>query len=112
VKLGHHDLSGRNPLFGMNINGNAAAIVDDSARSVSIQNDMNFRRKAGQRLVDGVVDHLIDHVVEAGAIVRIADVHARAFADGVQATQNLNVFRAVVFGAVLFPGRLSVHVRL
>jgi hypothetical protein len=51
-------------------------------------------------------------VVEAGAIVRIADVHARAFADGVQATQNLNVFRAIVFGAVLFPGRLSVHVRL
>ena len=43
---------------------------------------------AGERLVDGVVDHLIDHVVEAGAVVRVADIHARTLAHGVEATQH------------------------
>jgi hypothetical protein len=31
---------------------------------------------AGQRLVDGVVDHLVDHVVQAGAVIGVADIHA------------------------------------
>jgi hypothetical protein len=50
---------------------------------------------AGQRLVDGVVDHLIDHVVQARAVIGVADIHAGALAHGVQAFENLDGIRAV-----------------
>jgi hypothetical protein len=43
---------------------------------------------AGQRLVDAVVDDLEHHVVQAGAVVDVADVHARALADGFQPFQR------------------------
>src|SRR5690606_28084295 len=43
---------------------------------------------AGQGLVDGVVHHLEDHVVQAGAVVHVADVHAGTLADGIQAAQD------------------------
>jgi hypothetical protein len=39
---------------------------------------------AGQCLVNGVIHNLENHVVKSAAIVRVADVHAGAFADGVQ----------------------------
>src|SRR3546814_5865119 len=41
-------------------------------------------------LVDRVVDHLEHHVVQAGAVVDVADVHARTLADGFQAAQHGN----------------------
>ena len=50
---------------------------------------------AGQRLVDGVVDDLVDHVVQAGAVVGVADIHARPLAHGIEALQDLDRFRAV-----------------
>ena len=50
---------------------------------------------AGQRLVDGVVDHLIDHVMQARAVVGVADIHAGPLADGVQPLQNLDGIGAV-----------------
>ena len=52
----------------------------------------------GQRFVDGVVDHLIDHVVQARAVVGVADVHPRALAHGVQALEDLDGIRAVFGG--------------
>ena len=45
---------------------------------------------AGQRLVDGVVDHLVDHVMQARAVVGVADIHARALAHGVEPAQHLD----------------------
>ena len=50
---------------------------------------------AGQRLVDGVVDDLIDHVMQAGAVVGIADIHARPLADGIETLQNLDGIGAI-----------------
>src|SRR5207247_135733 len=44
-----------------------------------------------------VVDHLVDHVMEAGAVVGIADIHARPLADRIEAFEDLDGFR-VVFG--------------
>jgi hypothetical protein len=37
----------------------------------------------GQRFVDGIIDNLENHVVEARAIIGIANVHSRAFANRV-----------------------------
>ena len=63
---------------------------------------------AGQRLVDGVVDDLVDHVVQAGAVVGIADIHARPLAHGIEAAQHLDrigVVAVAVRPAIRIGGR-------
>jgi hypothetical protein len=54
---------------------------------------------AGERLVDGVVDDFVDHVVQARAVIGVADIHAWALADRVEALEHLDRVGAVVFGA-------------
>ena len=49
---------------------------------------------ARQRLVDGVVDHLVDEVVEA-ALAGRADVHARPFPDRLEALEDRDVLCGV-----------------
>jgi hypothetical protein len=39
---------------------------------------------AGQRFVDGVVDDLVDHVMQARAVVGVADIHAGPFAHRIE----------------------------
>ena len=50
-------------------------------------------------MVDGVIDHLIDHMVQARTVVGVADVHAGALANSVQPLENLDGIGAV-FGHV------------
>ena len=72
--------------------------------SVTVQEPSAFERHrdergvAGQRLVDGVVDDLIDHVMQAGAVVGVADIHAGTLAHGVEAAQHLDRIRAIFGG--------------
>ncbi len=46
---------------------------------------------AGESFVDRVVDDLEDHVVQARAIIGIADVHPRALSNRIQPFQDLDV---------------------
>jgi len=64
---------------------------------------------AGQHLVDGVVDHLVDHVMQARAVIGIADVHAGALAHRLEALQHLDAIGAVIVGRGYLPGGLSAH---
>ena len=50
---------------------------------------------AGQRFVDGVVDDLIDHVMQARAVVGVADIHAGTLAHGIEALEDLDGIGAV-----------------
>src|SRR5204862_6752537 len=45
----------------------------------------------------GVVHHLVDHVVEAGRIIGVADVHAGTLAYCVESLEDFDVFSGVVF---------------
>jgi hypothetical protein len=77
--------------------GNAAAVVLDADGAVVVDGDGNQRGKAGHRLVDGVVDELVDKVVESldGAI---ADVHAVAFADMLPVGELFKLVGRVIVG--------------
>ena len=70
----------------------SVTVQEPSALSVTVDQ----RGVAGERLVDGVVDDLVDHVVQAGAVVGVADIHARALAHRVEAAQHLDRVGAVV----------------
>ena len=76
----------------------SVTVQEPSALSVTVDE----RGMAGERLVDRVVDDLVDHVVEAGAVVRVADIHAGPLAHGVEAAQHLDGIGAI-FGRVV-PG--------
>ena len=103
MQLGHDDLGGGDALALVDVGRDAAAVVEDRHRAVGIQRHLDARRVAGEHLVDGVVDDLVDHVVEAGAVVGVADIHARPLAHGVEALQDLDRFRAIFSGSGMAP---------
>ncbi len=95
VKLGHDDLGRRNAFLGMDAGRDAAAIILDGHRAVGVQNDLDEVAMAGERLVDRIVGDFEHHVVEAGAVVGVADIHSGPFADRVEAFQHLDGIGAV-----------------
>ena len=116
MQLRHDDFGRGNAFALVDVDGNAAAIVAHGDRPVGIEDDLDRGRVTRKRFVDGVVDDFVHHVVQAAAIVGVADIHARPLADGIEALQNPDRFRAifdrnrtVVVGDRL-PGRFC-HVR-
>ncbi len=97
MELGHDDLGGRHALA-VDLGRNAAAVVAHRAGAVRIEGDGDFLGVAGERLVDGVVDDLIDHVVQARAVIGVADIHAGALAHGIEALEDLDAVGAIVGG--------------
>ena len=95
------DLKRRDLLGGVLVDRDASAVVGNGDRVVCVDGHGNLAAEAGKRLVDGVVDNLVDQVVQA-ARARRADVHARTLANRVEALENLDL--ATVVGVLLFLG--------
>ena len=90
--------------------GDAAAVVGHRDRAVGVQRHRHARGVARQRLVDGVVDDLVDHVVQTRAVVGVADVHARSLAHRIETPQDLDGIGAVRLGigvGVVWRGTLA-----
>ncbi len=98
VQHGEHDLDRRQALLLHHRHGDAAPVVDDRDRVVGVDRDGDLGAEAGERLVDGVVDDLVDEVVQAHDPGR-ADVHARALADRLEALEDGDVLGVVAGGA-------------
>ena len=60
-----------------------------------MDNNLNCVTVTSQRLVNGVIDHLEHHVVEAGTVVGIADIHPWTLPYRIEAFKNLNTGRIV-----------------
>jgi hypothetical protein len=68
VQDGEDDLRRRALLLGHRVDGDAAAVVRDGDGVVRMDDDLDVVGLAGERLVDRVVDDLVDQVMEpAGA---------------------------------------------
>ena len=65
VQLREHDGERREVLILDQVDGNPGAVVDDGHRMVGVQPHLDEVVAARERLVDGVVDDLVDQVVEA-----------------------------------------------
>jgi hypothetical protein len=84
VQLGHDDLGGGDALFLVDSTGMPRPLsVTETLPSGWIVT-VTMSAWPRQRLVDAVVDHLVDHVVQARAVVGVADIHAGALANGLQ----------------------------
>ena len=97
VQHGEHQLDGGLVLGGVHVHGDAAGVVDDAHAAVGEEGDLDGVAVAGHRLVHGVVDDLLDHVVQA-ALTGGADVHAGALADRLEALEDGDVRGVVVLG--------------
>ena len=94
VEHRQHDFRGRLAADVL-VHGNATAVVDHCHRTVDVDGDVDLVAETRQRLVDRVVDHLVDEVMQSGWSGR-PDVHRRPLADRFQTLENLDLVRAVV----------------
>ena len=96
MQLGHDDLGCGNALALVDVDRNAAAVVAHGDGIVRVEHDLDAAGMAGERFVDRIVDDLVDHVMQAGTVVGVADIHARPLAHGIEALQDPDRFRAVI----------------
>ena len=78
----------------MHFHRDATAVVADLDTSVVEEADVDLIGEAGHRLVDGVVDHLPDQVVQT-PLAGGADVHPGSFADSFETFEDLDGVRTV-----------------
>ena len=96
----------------MHLDGDAAAVIGDLDTAVLEDPASTLRRVSGHRLVDGVVDDLPYQMVQT-ALAGGADIHAGAFADGLQTLENGDGDGAVsLLGALFFAAATSARVSL
>lgn len=90
VQLRHDDFGGGNAFGRVDIGRNAAPVIRDRHRPVGVQRHRHQIGMTGKRLVDGVVDHFVDHVVQAGTVIGITDIHAGPLAHGIKTLEDLD----------------------
>ena len=95
VQLRQHDLDARQPRLGDQVDRDAAAVVRARHRSIGMQRHDHVVATPGERLVDGVVEHLVDEVMQA-ARTRGADVHAGSTADRLESLEDRDARCAVL----------------
>ena len=95
VERGHDGLEGRAMRGGVGVDGDATAVVGDGDEPVGVHVDGDAVAVAGHRLIDAVVDDLVDEVVQA-SLVGAPDVHAWPPPDGFEALEDLNVTGCVL----------------
>ena len=111
VQLGHDDFRSR--ALGVIVvvifdaGRDAAAIVGDSDGAFGIEGDGDQCGMSCERFVNGIVDHFIDHVMQARAIIGVPDIHARTFSDGIKPLQDANRIRAIFLGR----GHIICHIQ-
>ena len=91
VKCRHDDFGGGRVLFFVEVDRDTPTVIDNRDGVVRPDRDIDGRTVACQCLIDAVVDHFENHVVQTGTIVRVADVHTGAFAYGIEAFEDLDV---------------------
>ena len=104
VEGGHDGFQGGPAGGGVGVHRDAPAIVGDGDLAPPVDGDVHPVAESGHRLVDGVVEDLVDQVVQS-PLVGGADVHAGSDPDGLQSLQHLDVGGGVVgAGCGVLPG--------
>jgi hypothetical protein len=50
---------------------------------------------SGEALIDRIIDNFINHVMQAGAVICIANIHPRAFTHSVQSFEDFDAIRPI-----------------
>ncbi len=93
---GQHDFEGGLVHLLVHVDGDSAAVVHHLDRIVLEDRNLDSVGESGECLVDGVVHHFVDEMVESAG-GDVADVHRGAFPDGLKAFQHLDVVCYILF---------------
>src|SRR5512147_467946 len=94
--------------LGMDIHGNAAAVVRDRDAAVSFDGKLDFGAVSVQGLIDGVVENLPHEMMEA-ARIRGTDIHGWPLSDGLKPLKNSDVFCGIGSCQTNLPLPLNRH---
>jgi hypothetical protein len=113
VQRGHHQLQSGYLLLRVGGDRDTPAVVAHRDTLVFANDDLNLVARTGQRLVDGVIHHLVNQVVQR-LDVGAADIHTRPAAHRLQAFQDLYIFCIVTgndsINHVQSPGKYAISV--
>ena len=93
---GQNDRDRGNAQFLIDADGDASTVVADFDDVPGQDVHFNVCTEAGQRLVDGVIDDLIDQMVESAGTGR-TDVHAGTHPDRFETFEDLDLLGTIVF---------------
>lgn len=94
VQDGQDDLDGRDALGRVDADRDATAVVDHADTAVFTDGDVDGVAVPGEGFVDGVVDDLLDQVVQTAG-PRRTDVHTGTLADRLEPLEHLNLVCSV-----------------
>ena len=94
VQHGVDDGHSRDAQLGLDVHGDAASVVRDLNDVAGLDGHFNMGAVSGQCLVDGVIDDLIDQMMQARRPGG-ADIHAGALAHSLQTLEDLDLRTAV-----------------
>ena len=102
VEDGHYHFKCRLVQLLMLVYGDASSVILNGYRLVLVDGHFDVRAIARHRLVDGVVNGLVDEVVET-LFADVSDIHRRALAHCLKSFEDLDVAcRIVVTGVLCF----------
>jgi hypothetical protein len=91
MKDGEYHLGGGTLLLLMDVNRDPPPVICHGYRPIPVEYDPYLGAITGQGLVDGIIDDLEHHMMQSGAIVRVADIHSGTLSDCVQASEDLDI---------------------
>lgn len=103
VQVGQNQFNRGYLEFGMNIDWDAASVVSYGAGPICVESHLHGIAVAGQVLVDGVVQDLVDTVVES-ALIWVSDIHARTLANGLESLKFIDLRGIVNFSGLCVLG--------
>lgn len=90
VQHGHDHFRSRNALFRVNTGRDATPVILHGYGVIGMNGDDNVFTVTRERFVDSVIYHLEYHVVQTGAVIRVADIHTRALTHRIQPFQDFD----------------------
>ena len=84
VQHRHDDLGGGAPFIWMDVHRDTPAVIAYRDRAVGMDGDLDFAAVTGQGFIDGIIDHLEHHMMQAGPVIRIPDIHTGTLAYGIK----------------------------
>jgi hypothetical protein len=95
VQHGHYDLKRRTLLLLMHVHRNASSVIHHLDGVSGEDIDLDIVAIAGQGLIDTVIDHLADEVMQT-LYAGIANIHGRTLAHSFKTFEDLDVTGVVV----------------
>lgn len=90
VQNGHDHFRRRHALFRVNTGRNTAAVILYGDGVVAVDSNNDVFTVTCERFVDSVIHNLEYHVVQTGAVIRVADIHTRALTHRIQPFQDFD----------------------